>query len=492
MSFVKINDSRSKNNNFMLKSMLLNNPLLKPVGSSNYSSSNHSSINHENKTHDVSTGKKLTYDLLYDFIQKNINVFRNGFSNMEIKEEDISDSESDEEQELHKLEIGNTKNIKFSSGNLNTVFSKFYKELVRFGVLQSIIREKKEFNCSFLTSILSCLKNNFMVKTKQEQTSYILGLVKKMVLFYKNADFEKNICKKYKLSRSTILNDLETLNYSNKLIFKLIADFFHINIFIVDENNDNILVCGGDVFIPYKKNIVLFLINNKLFEPVLYQERKYLSYDTLLIKHLLNYYEFVEFVHFDSKTKKEFKIGEEDLKQYISAKEVKLDYKNKMLEKRMTRKEIPDENKLESKLEDKKETKIEIKEVKSDSSDNSKKMSINQETNQDSDEDDSDTKSKIDYTTEDNNITEASDEDNEHDIGVTDIELSVAPKNILNEKKENKIVKEPKYTKEKLSQMKVDELTNIAKSNKIDLTYKDNGKSKKKTKAILIEDILKL
>lgn len=474
-NFIKNNNTRSK---FNSKNIILSNPLLKPLSNI----SNISNINEKKPfikdtiDNDNINSKKLTFNVLLDFIKKNKQILDNpdckkidlNVDKLNIVDEINSDHDNNDISSY--LDIGNSENIKNLPVNLKTIFKDYIKDMVRYGVLQRVFINKEELNCSLITSILTCLTNDFILKPFNEQTHYVTRTLKKINTIYQSEDLDKKIYKKIGINKTNFLKSIHKLS-SNTQVLKTFADFFHINLFVLDLENDLVNCAGGDVFIPYKKSLFLILIKNNYYEPLLFQERKYLTFNSPIIKHLLNYYEFVNFVSYvpdkitnDNTIKKKFQIGEEDLNIYLStSKEVRLDYKNKLLGRKMGMKfdnnnsSIPENSQL----------------------------SNNKNNNND---DNNENGEVLELTTEDNNMTDASEESNDFqdytiENGITDVEIDIT----------KDVSKSMKYTKSILTSKKFNEISLIATQLNIPLKTTDkNGKCKNKTKSLLIDEILSM
>ena len=237
------------------------------------------------------------------------------------------------------------------------------------------------------------------------------------------------------MDKNTVMNDL--LNFkANSNVFKIYADYFHINIFLVNLKQDKIYFTNN-IFIPFKKNLFFLQIKENVFEPLFFNEKQFLQYNSDVIHKLTNTKNCVTSLLTGDEFS--FKITEEQLDKYLVCKDSKMDYKDKILLKKMgaiTVKSQPQEE----------------KNVESD-----KYEEISGLSGDEMDE-----------------VDEVKEEDEEN-----------------NKLKEEEKEHTPKYEKSELDRKKVNELKTIAEELKIDTKIVVNGKEKSKTKAQLISDILK-
>ena len=244
----------------------------------------------------------------------------------QIYDENKCDSENKSEVEIETsiLEINHVQKIKTLPQHLKSLFGDFISEFIHMGVISKIDDESNK-NISFFSSILCCLKQSFNELSIPDQKKYLIKFFDeiKQNIFYEG--FTKFKYAQLKWDKNSIHNDI-SLQLVTKYIIRYIADYFHINIFLLDLVNDVTYYTGGD-FIPYKKNIFLLRYDNDHFEPLFTAKSKYMTSGDEIIKHLIKNKEYVQ--TFNLNNKKDsipliFLPIEEDLANYIDLS--KIDY----------------------------------------------------------------------------------------------------------------------------------------------------------------------
>ena len=296
----------------------ISNPLLKHIGKH---------IDEFDKT----TTIKVTFESLVKYIMDNKDLILDPYS----KQAECQDKEVEPivPDKIEPLAFQDTSELNNLPKKLMELFSSYSNSLIRIGVLSQYSRSKKILNLSPISSILSCLIGNFINKHEDDQNSYIKIIHDYLVKNIFNKSFEQFGYKKFKWDQNKFYQDIVSLNFSYKLV-RFIADIFHINIFILNIQNDNLEYCGSMPFVPYKKNIFLLLHSNDILEPVFFKESKYLSHNSPLITHLIANPTKVKCVNFnDAKPELQtpFAVDDESLNKYIPKTNTKLSYKEKML-----------------------------------------------------------------------------------------------------------------------------------------------------------------
>ena len=311
--------------------------------------------------------------------------------------------------------------------DLNKIFKNF--KFKRYGVIKSCYGKLKFYsNLSFLSSLMICINDSFIYLDEDAQVEY-LKCIKEYIYDSFNLTFfgsnnYKELTKEFNFDRETISKNLYNFELSRNEIC-VISDLFHINIFLADIAR-NKLFFTGHKFIPFKKNIFLLKKPDGFFEPLSLDNKFYINDDNFINYILENKNNIELFYKYEKQPI--FSIHTEPLDKYLKVYEVKLDIKNKIIERQL----------------------INISRSKS------KKLGIEP-------------------------VIEPIIEPVIEPIIEPVIEPIIEP------------IIEPviKYNKKDLDKMKLNELIAIANNLNISIDYADkNNKIKKKTKALLIEEII--
>lgn len=230
-------------------------------------------------------GKRLCIDDLINYIKINQNIIQ------EIGCVDLSKINNENNiliTELLQLDFQNAQKINYLPFNLSQIFDfnqYNISKYIHLGILNKLDSFSDTFNISFYSSLFACLKNSFHVQQKQYQTSFITNFITKMIKNCDKKTFIKYNYEAFNWSISDILNDFKTNVVSEKVI-KFISDYLHINIFILDLNNDLLFFGSGYQFIPYKKSIFLLKFDEKSYEPFYTEQSKHFSYSDKIISHI--------------------------------------------------------------------------------------------------------------------------------------------------------------------------------------------------------------
>lgn len=311
------NSARGTRNPLCESGNMLHIPIFQPIAGSNINSSSNNSK------------KILTTDDLIKFIDNN----RKYITNPDDKTQDIQiindisqpliiDATS-KLRVLKPFQIEKLNNHKIFKGILNVD----EYNITRFGVLD-IMNCK---NISFITSVLSLLIDDFVQFHPDTQYSYINNL---MTFAESKLNEYMKTYKSSKYDKKSILDSLESFDFDTKII-KYIGDILCVNIFIIVDND---LILYNTEFIKYKKNIFLMKVCNS-YEPIHFGNNKYLLYNDEIMLNMLSHINNI--FMYGPKLDDIFKLVEsvDILEKYI--KDIKLDYKDKLLIARIQKNNEP-------------------------------------------------------------------------------------------------------------------------------------------------------
>ncbi len=415
----------------------IKNPLLKQLGQKNINQS--VLINSPITT---TKEKKLDLENLLQYIKNFNNNVEDTNNILEINNKEITNETHDDPKNGEYINfICNKKNIKEITDGLN---------FKRYGVLKSSYGKLKFYNnLSLLSSLMSCINDNFIMIDEQLQLNYLKSL--KLYIyntftksFYDSQNY-KELTKEFNFDRIQISKNL--FNYDiQRNEFLVISDIFHINLFIFDIGRDKLFFTGIQ-FIPYKKNIFLIKKEDGFYEPLYLDNSFIVDEQHDFIQYLIENNSKVDLLFKNDKFNI-FDISQENLDKYsnIIVNDIKLDINNKILERRLY---------------------------------NLNKTKIDEEKNIDNNDD---TNIINDYT-ENKNVLD-------YNIATEIKSLSDNESNDQSDDTDSEEVITTKYNKTDLKKMKLLEIMTISKSMGIILEYEEKNKTKKKTKDKLIEEIL--
>jgi hypothetical protein len=166
--------------------------------------------------------------------------------------------------------------------------------------------KKKKIDYSKYTFFKSVLYNLIKELTELELETFIKTLVKH-VSYGGVTEFNYT---KLKWNKN-ILKDNINKNIINEMTIRVVCDYLHLNIFILNEDSKKIEYGGGE-FVPFKKNIFLYKFNNNYY-PLFTKKEKYFSFNSELMVYLLKNTDNITLLSYD-----QFSFREEDLSKYIN------------------------------------------------------------------------------------------------------------------------------------------------------------------------------
>lgn len=256
----------------------------------------------------LTTEKVLSYvDQLYS------NVFGDECNKEEDNFKEESDSESDSEDSTKtNLTFGEEGKVSFPK-KIRELVEEDEDYISRMGIL-------REFggmdDYSFFSSVLSLIDSKFNDMVPSKQIKYINEFCFHMINELKNKSlFSKFQYSKLGWKRKDLEADLKERNNSITTL-RYISDYFNLNLFIFDLEEDSIdLVYGEEKFNQFKKNIVLSF-KKGFYEPLFFDGNSYWNYGNNVISKLLSKEKgMINRVKFGDSEK--FEIGEEDYSNYL-------------------------------------------------------------------------------------------------------------------------------------------------------------------------------
>ncbi len=421
----------------------IKNPLLKQIGANKDKDKERDKVDSEVNI------KKLTLEYLLEYL-KNKETNINDTKEVE-KENPIENDKDSDEDEISEPEINNFMNLKIEKKKLNEIIDGF--DFKRYGVLKTVKGKLKFYNnLSFLSSLSTVINNKFVNYDENRQLNYIKSLKLYVCNTFNKSFYDSNNYKElekiFNFDKLSISKNLYNYELSRNEIL-VISDILHINIFVLDISRDQLFFTGRH-FVPYKKNVFLLKKEDGFYEPLNYENKFYIDHDNDFIQYLLENNNKVT-LYFKSDQYKEFLISNDRNEYYnnFMDKEIKLDIKNKILERRLYHL-----NKT-----------VEIADIKEEPENKPNEPLINDYT-------ENKNFPEMTIATEIDSLSD-SEEDTEDEDSSESSELKV------------------EYNKTQLKNMKLEEIILIAKSLHINIEVDVNGKKKKKTKTTLIEEITK-
>lgn len=254
----------------------------------------------------MNDNNKLTFDKLLKFIEINKKEILN--PSLNYKDEILLTKEmplENDENLLHvtkhndimkPLDFNDAININNMPENLSNIFKNYSGIMLRFGIKYD---NNNFFICqSIIVSILVCLKNVpiLLLDEINAYISIIVNLIINQIKINNKIDkHHKNQLEKEKDNKLfEFLHNMKELTDMTLLpkLVKYIAELLHINIFILDCSTDKLCFVNTS-FNPYRINIFLLQINEQYYEPIFFNEKKFLHYNCELFKQLINNPEMV-------------------------------------------------------------------------------------------------------------------------------------------------------------------------------------------------------
>lgn len=161
--------------------------------------------------------------------------------------------------------------------NLKLLTKDYANNMIRYGTYFD-----ETNNTSLYYTILFHIYPEFRNMNVTDQTNYIGKLRDKLIIYASDS----KLYEKYRWAKRDMI-DTFTQYKVNKIILKLIADYFSLNLFILNISLDYMnIVSSIDYFDMFRQNVIISFCDDS-FEPVLYNNNSLLDYNNDLIQHLL-------------------------------------------------------------------------------------------------------------------------------------------------------------------------------------------------------------
>lgn len=235
----------------------------------------------KNTNRNTNMSKRITLDCLIDFIKKNYR-----------PTEDKKIFKDDILQPLEQKQVSLVINL---SDNLNSIFCNFVADFTRIGVIYSIMpgdivftKISTQINISLLSSVLSCVVDDFIEKSEGVQKIYVRRLISNMEVFIGDSQkYKDNKYKELGWTKKTMQDEIKQHNFNSNIALKIISDMFHVNILVLNISQDKIIT--PNKYHNTKKSIMLILHDDLYFEPIIWKLNRLIDCDncSVLTNHIM-------------------------------------------------------------------------------------------------------------------------------------------------------------------------------------------------------------
>jgi len=199
----------------------------------------------------------------------------------------INSIKSNDEHVFSTLKYPNSDTCKHLPTKLTSIFNPFIKGFKRFGY-RSTLNDINNYNMSLIFSIISNISSSFYTMSQTDQFNNIINIRDQLLDFIiKDDNFATFGYNSLSWNIKDVINSIKTFK-SNRLIIRLIVDYFAINLFLLNITEDKIYsICTDDKFDPFRKSLFI-LFYNDYFEPIQYNGMGLIDSDNEIIKKLIN------------------------------------------------------------------------------------------------------------------------------------------------------------------------------------------------------------
>lgn len=208
-------------------------------------------------------GKRISMDDLYKFIKTNKTTFQNiGCINLNDSVQPI--------EELEKLQFQDIRKIQMLPNSISEFLQVSGNKFLHAG---TFVKTKGSVNLSLFSSVISCLRRSFLSQTIISQEKFLISFIEKFKTILTSLFFLHKYDKIYSWSKDEITTDLNNGIFSGQILH-ILCDYFCLNIFVLDVEDDSIFFGGGMHYIPYRKSIFLLKYDNDVFEPIFTEQTR--------------------------------------------------------------------------------------------------------------------------------------------------------------------------------------------------------------------------
>lgn len=260
-------------------------------------------------------GKRISKEELLKYIETNKETAKN------INIVDLNEVIPEQEfTSIEKAPYQAIQEIRFLPENLSKIFKIGTTKYLHTGCLKSINakngKHQTNLQISLLSSIITCFHSQFSLMSVSNQAIFINKVFDRLRVDSsgtKFAQFKYN--KLFKWKKEDIENDLMKNNYSGKVL-KFLCDYFHINIFIIDIEKDQ-LCYPGNKYIPYRNTIFVLKFEDGTFEPVSIQNMRVFGPALKLIENIRKNPDYVTVINLGESMSLGIEEENEDLTKYL-------------------------------------------------------------------------------------------------------------------------------------------------------------------------------
>lgn len=218
-------------------------------------------------------GKRISMDDLYKFIKINKTTFQNiGCIN-------LNDSVQQAE-ELEKLQFQDVRKIQMLPNSISEFLQVSGNKFLHAG---TFVKTKGSVNLSLFSSVISCLRRSFLSQTIISQEKFLISFIDRFKTDLNALFFLHKYDKIYSWSKDEITSDLNNGIFSGQILH-ILCDYFCLNIFVLDIEDDSIFFGGGMHYIPHRKSVFLLKFDNDTFEPIFIEQTRVFTLSDELIK----------------------------------------------------------------------------------------------------------------------------------------------------------------------------------------------------------------
>lgn len=208
-------------------------------------------------------GKRISMEDLYKFIKLNKTTFQNiGCIN-------LNDS-VELTKELEKLQFQDIQKIQTLPNSISEFLQISGNKFLHAG---TFVKTKGSVNLSLFSSLITCLRRSFLSQSIISQEKFLISFVDKFKNILTTLFFLHKYDKIYAWSKDEIISDLNNGIFSGQILH-ILCDYFCLNIFILDVEDDSIFFGGGMHYIPHRKSIFLLKHDNDIFEPLFTEQTR--------------------------------------------------------------------------------------------------------------------------------------------------------------------------------------------------------------------------